>query len=564
MPISSFSPCGQGEGREGVGGKGAKTVARVATPSHPSATPLGDLPLKAGRGVWTARVGKDGIAMGAGGGRAVRVFGGWEGPLYHARSAMTDLLDTAPDAAPNVPEYSVGEIAGALKRQIEDSFGRVRVKGEIGRIYRAASGHAYLTLKDSDAVLEGICFRNSWARLKFQPEEGLEVVVTGKLTTFAKKSQYQIIIESVAPAGVGALMALLEERRKKLQAEGLFDEVRKKDIPLLPEVIGVVTSPTGVVIRDILHRIADRFPRKVLVWPVKVQGDGAAEEIAAAIRGFNQFKRDGIVPRPDVLIVARGGGSLEDLWAFNEEVVVRAAAASDIPLISAVGHETDWTLIDHAADRRAPTPTAAAEMAVPVRLDLLADVQQAHGRLTHAMTRMLQENRIHLEGLVRGIPRLDVIVEQKVQDLDVLSGRLQRGPETLLQSKKQEMAVLSARLNLDSFRRDIVRHQQDLAATTRSLLREGKRVLQDKATELKGLSARIESVAPKRVLERGYAMVKSSDGKVVSRASDASPGAALKVSFGDGDIGVHVDGVPLKRTRSGSKKNEDKDQGRLL
>ncbi len=470
----------------------------------------------------------------------------------------------AADLESNLPSFTVTELSAALKRTVEDAFGFVRVKGEISQPKVAASGHCYLRLKDETAVLDAVIWRGAMRKLSIQPEEGMEVVASGRLTTYAGRSSYQIVIESMELAGEGALLKLLEERRKKLAAEGLFDEVRKKDIPLLPEVIGVVTSPTGAVIRDILHRIADRFPRKVLVWPVKVQGDGAAEEIAAAIRGFAQFKRDGIVPRPDVLIVARGGGSLEDLWAFNEEVVVRAAAASDIPLISAVGHETDWTLIDHAADRRAPTPTAAAEMAVPVRLDLLADVQQAHGRLTHAMTRMLQENRIHLEGLVRGIPRLDVIVEQKVQDLDVLSGRLQRGPETLLQSKKQEMAVLSARLNLDSFRRDIVRHQQDLAATTRSLLREGKRVLQDKATELKGLSARIESVAPKRVLERGYAMVKSSDGKVVSRASDASPGAALKVSFGDGDIGVHVDGVPLKRTRSGSKKNEDKDQGRLL
>ena len=349
---------------------------------------------------------------------------------------MTDFLNTLPEeATPNVTEYSVGEIAGALKRQVEESFGRVRVKGEIGRIFRASSGHAYLTLKDSDAVLEGICFRNAWARLKFLPEEGLEVVVTGKLTTFAKKSQYQIIIESVEPAGVGALMALLEDRRKKFQAEGLFEEGRKKPIPYLPEVIGVVTSPTGAVIRDILHRLRDRFSRHVLIWPVLVQGDTAATKIAAAIRGFNMIDGCGTVPRPDVLIVARGGGSIEDLWCFNEEVVVRAIAESEIPLISAVGHETDTTLIDYVSDKRAPTPTAAAEMVVPVRAELIYDVTNLQQRLLSSLNRRIREARGELQSARRGLRDPRDVLGLATQRLDEASLRLDRALDGRLERR---------------------------------------------------------------------------------------------------------------------------------
>src|SRR5882757_179801 len=278
------------------------------------------------------------------------------------------------DARPtNAPEITVSELANALKRAIEDRFGYVRVRGEISG-YRGShsSGHAYFSLKDANARLDAVIWRTTLQRMRLKPEEGLEVIATGRLTTFPGKSTYQIVIEALEPAGIGALMALLEERKKKLGAEGLFDEARKQLLPWLPEVIGVVTSPTGAVIRDILHRLQDRFPRRVLVWPVKVQGDGSAEQIAAAIRGFNALPEGGRIPRPDLLIVARGGGSLEDLWSFNEEIVVRAAAESMIPLISAVGHETDITLIDHASDRRAPTPSAAAEMAVPVKTELIA------------------------------------------------------------------------------------------------------------------------------------------------------------------------------------------------
>ncbi len=268
--------------------------------------------------------------------------------------------------ASNVAEYSVSELSGALKRTVEDAFGHVRVRGEISG-YRGphSSGHAYFALKDDKARLEAVVWRGSFGKLAFKPEEGLEVIATGKLTTFPGSSKYQIVIEAMEPAGAGALMALLNERRLKLEAEGLFAAERKRPLPFLPRVIGVVTSPTGAVIRDIRHRIADRFPLHVLVWPVRVQGETCGSEVSAAIEGFNAIPPGGKIPRPDVIIVARGGGSLEDLWGFNDEAVVRAAAASDIPLISAVGHETDWTLIDHAADRRAPTPTGAAEMAVP-------------------------------------------------------------------------------------------------------------------------------------------------------------------------------------------------------
>ena len=275
----------------------------------------------------------------------------------------------------NIPEWTVSELAAALRKTVEDSYGFVRVRGEVTG-YRGphSSGHVYFALKDENAKIDAVIWRTAFARIRHKPEEGLEVIATGRLTTYPNRSSYQIVIESLEPAGVGALMALLEERKKKLAAEGLFDEARKQLLPYLPTVIGVITSPTGAVIRDILHRLSDRFPRHVLLWPVRVQGEGSAEEVAAAIRGFNALAETGRIARPDLIIVARGGGSLEDLWSFNEEIVVRAAADSMIPLISAVGHETDITLIDFASDKRAPTPTAAAEMAVPVRLDLLAQV----------------------------------------------------------------------------------------------------------------------------------------------------------------------------------------------
>ena len=464
---------------------------------------------------------------------------------------MASLIENS-DAGSNRPPLSVSELSHALKRTVEDAFGFVRVRGEISQPKVAASGHCYLRLKDENAVLDGIIWRGAMARLGLKPEEGMDVIASGKITTYPGRSSYQIIIESLELAGVGALLKLLEERRKKLAAEGLFDEARKKPLPDLPTVIGVVTSPTGAVIRDILHRVADRFPRHVLVWPVKVQGEGAAAEVAAAIEGFNALQPGGAVPRPDVLIVARGGGSLEDLWAFNEEIVVRAAAASRIPLISAVGHETDTTLIDYAADRRAPTPTAAAEMAVPVRLDLLANVGQRTARLTQAIARLLEEHRIHLQGLVRGIPKLDVIVSEKEQSLDALSERLSLGPRQLLATKSQDLKLLTARLNLDRFRKDIARAVTDLDGFARRMAQAAGRALRDVGTQIEGIAARLQSVSPQRVLDRGYAMVLKGE-HVLSTATGAEAGAALRVRFADGAIDVRVEGTA---TRTAAKKRD--------
>src|SRR5215470_14149276 len=311
---------------------------------------------------------------------------------------MTESILLAPGTSDtarlNLPEYTVSELSAAVKRSLEQGFSYVRVRGEVSGFKRHGSGHCYLSLKDTDAVLDGVIWRVTAQRMSLKPEDGLEVVCTGRITTYAGRSKYQLVIESMELAGVGALLKMLEDRRKRLAAEGLFDAARKRPLPYLPGVIGVVTSPTGAVIRDILHRLADRFPRRVLLWPVAVQGEGAAEQVATAIEGFNRLPETGPIPRPDLLIVARGGGSLEDLMAFNEEVVVRAAAASKIPLISAVGHETDTTLIDFASDKRAPTPTAAAEMAVPVRADLMGFVAERAVRLEGILFRLFEKQKL--------------------------------------------------------------------------------------------------------------------------------------------------------------------------
>ncbi|MFY8157099.1 MAG: exodeoxyribonuclease VII large subunit, partial [Rhabdaerophilum sp.] len=338
---------------------------------------------------------------------------------------MTDLLT-------NAPEYSVSDLAGALKRTIEDAFGQVRLRGEISG-YRGphSSGHVYFSIKDQNARIDAVIWKGVFGKLKFRPEEGLEVIATGRITTFPGKSTYQIVVEAIEPAGVGALMALLEERRRKLAAEGLFEAARKQLLPFLPQVIGIVTSPTGAVIRDMIHRLTDRFPRKVILWPVRVQGDGSAEEVAAAIRGFNEIEPGGRIPRPDVLIVARGGGSLEDLWSFNEEIVVRAAAMSEIPLVSAIGHETDWTLLDQVADVRAPTPTAAAEMVVPVRADLLHAVRDRGARLTGQVLRLRDRARRDLAGLLRALTDAQRLIETPRQRLDLAILKRDRARETM-------------------------------------------------------------------------------------------------------------------------------------
>ncbi|MEA2935845.1 MAG: exodeoxyribonuclease large subunit, partial [Variibacter sp.] len=327
----------------------------------------------------------------------------------------------------NSPEVTVSELSASLKRTLEDAYGFVRVRGELGNVKYHSSGHVYLDLKDDKACISGVIWRTTAQRIRTKLEAGLEVVVTGRITTYAGRSQYQLIIDTLAPAGLGALMALLEERKRKLAAEGLFDAVRKKALPFLPRVIGVVTSPTGAVIRDILHRLEDRFRRHVLVWPVKVQGEGAAEQVTAAIQGLNALPEGGRIPRPDVIIVARGGGSLEDLWAFNEESVARAAAASLIPVISAVGHETDVTLIDFASDRRAPTPTAAAEMAVPVRADLVAQVSGLSGRSRSCWARARERRRADLRSAARALPSADRLLGEPRQRCDLAAAGLLRG-----------------------------------------------------------------------------------------------------------------------------------------
>src|SRR3954453_17740330 len=333
----------------------------------------------------------------------------------------------AEKAPSNAPEWSVSDLAGALKRTLEEAFGYVRLRGEISG-YRGphSSGHAYFCIKDQNARIDAVVWKGTFSRLRFKPEEGLEVIATGRITTFPGKSTYQIVVESLEPAGAGALMALLEERRRKLTAEGLFETARKRRLPYLPRVVGVITSPTGEVIRDILHRLDDRFPRHVLVWPVRVQGETCADEVAAAIRGFNAFKPGAELPRPDVLIVARGGGSIEDLWGFNEEIVVRAAAESAIPLVSAIGHETDTTLIDHAADMRAPTPTGAAEMVVPVRVELLATMDDLEHRGRHCLARRTERSRERLELSLSRWPEAQVLFAPKVQRIDELGERLPR------------------------------------------------------------------------------------------------------------------------------------------
>src|SRR6187455_3691222 len=363
----------------------------------------------------------------------------------------------AEPALNNVVEWTVSELSSALRRTVEDAYGYVRVRGEVSGFKGASpSGHVYFRLKDDKSVLEAVIWKGTFGRMRVRPEEGLDVIVSGKLTTFAGSSKYQIVIDSLEPAGIGALMKLLEERKKKLAAEGLFDEARKQLLPFLPKVIGVVTSPTGAVIRDILHRLEDRFPVRVLVWPVLVQGQGAADQVAAAVRGFGEIATGGPVPRPDLLIVARGGGSIEDLWAFNEEAVVRAIAGSPIPVISAVGHETDTTLADFAADRRAPTPTAAAEMAVPVRRELAALLAELGLRQRKSAARPVDLGRERLAARVARLPRPEALAAQPAQRLDDLGERLRRGladraakgrDDLLKASSKLSVPLLAARLD---------------------------------------------------------------------------------------------------------------------
>ncbi|WP_341899348.1 exodeoxyribonuclease VII large subunit [Ferrovibrio terrae] len=433
-----------------------------------------------------------------------------------------------------MPEYTVTELSLRLKRSIEESFGWVRVRGEISGFKRAASGHLYFSLKDADSVLDGVCWKGSAARLGVKPEDGMEVICSGKLTSYPGRSKYQMVVERMELAGLGALMALLEQRKQKLAAEGLFAPERKRPLPYLPRVIGVVTSPTGAVIRDILHRLADRFPTHVLVWPVLVQGEGAAEQVAKAIRGFNALPEGGAVPRPDLLIVARGGGSLEDLMAFNEEVVVRAAAASDIPLISAVGHETDTTLIDFASDRRAPTPTAAAEMAVPVRLDLVTDVAGLDERLRRGMTRLAQEKRRHLDSLGRGLRGPREQLDMARQRFDDLSDRLRHALRVGVASQRARMETAMARLRPALLKREVVDYGRRLKDADARLLRAIRQRQADATQRLSQPAKLLESLSYRNVLARGFAVVYGADGRALNSAAAMAPGAAVAIEMQDG------------------------------
>jgi exodeoxyribonuclease VII large subunit len=445
-----------------------------------------------------------------------------------------------PKPAPNAPpEYSVSELSQRLKGMIEDKFSFVRVRGEISKVTIAKSGHMYSALKDEGACLDAVCWKGTVGRLGLKPEEGMEVVCTGRLTTYPGRSNYQLIIETMELAGQGALLKMLEERKKKLAAEGLFDPARKKPIPYLPDVIGVVTSPTGAVIRDIMHRLDERFPRRVLLWPVVVQGQGAAQQVAAAIAGFNALAEDSGL-RPDVIIVARGGGSLEDLMPFNDEIVVRAAAASRIPLISAVGHETDTTLIDHAADLRAPTPTAAAEKAVPVRAELIAATLEHQKRLYVSMQRLTQRHAIHLLGLARGLGDPRRLLEHSMQRLDNLSARLDMGLQSWLDRRAARVKELAANISPRALRQKIADAGRHIRSFSERLVNTEGKILKDRQRQLHNLSSLLESLSFERVLERGYAVVRDARGNIISSARQAVEEGEVKLRFRDGEAGATV------------------------
>ena len=492
----------------------------------------------------------------------------------------------------NAADYTVSELAQAVRGIVEDEFGHVRVRGEIsGFRGQHSSGHAYFSLKDADASVDAVVWKTAWPRLAFKPEEGLEVIATGRLTTYPRSSKYQLIIEQIEPAGAGALMALIEERRKKLLAEGLFDPARKRKLPYLPRVIGVVTSPTGAVIRDILHRLADRFPSRVMVWPVRVQGETSAAEVAAAIAGFNAKPFGVTLPRPDVLIVARGGGSIEDLWGFNEESVVRAVAASTIPIISAVGHETDTTLIDYAADMRAPTPTAAAEAAVPVRSELIAYVDDLGFRHRNGTRRIVGNVRDRLRAATAGLPRPANLAATARQRLDHAATNLLAGLRHTRQTKTialgqlaphirpqvlaQRVRELSTRLETIDRRGETALRQmasraalrfnplgQRLAPALRQMASRAERragpvlarlrpaldrITTQARSNLSGLSKLLDTVSYKGVLARGFALVTDPSGRLVRNKDQVTPGQLLNIEVANGQIGATVSGAPLRR-----------------
>lgn len=480
-----------------------------------------------------------------------------ETPSDSESHANSDGLVARTPPGDNAAPLTITEISALLKRTVEDRFGFVRLRGELSGVKRAASGHLYCALKDEGAVIDAVMWRGNAQRLAFAPEDGLEVIASGKLTTYPGRSKYQIVIESLEVAGEGALLALLEKTKARLAAEGLFAAERKRRLPFLPRVIGVVTSPTGAVIRDILHRLADRFPSHVLVWPVLAQGQGSAEQVAGAIRGFSEMPAGGAVPRPDLVIVARGGGSIEDLWSFNEEAVVRAIAECSIPVISAVGHETDTTLADFAADRRAPTPTAAAEMAVPVRADLMATLGDFATRQRRAAYRPIELGRERLEARAKRLPRPEHLLQPQAQALDELGERLRRGLMDRAAHGRTQLAGASARLSLQILQRGLSDAQRRLQQV-RLAPALVERPLAHRRDTLDALWRLASQFHPEKPLQRGYAIVRDVDGNALTSAASARQHRALELQFADGRVGVSArsDGAPVpppQRTASPRK-----------
>ena len=449
---------------------------------------------------------------------------------------MEDLFETRAVKENEIPEFTVSEISFEIKRFVETAFGKVRIRGEIFGAKRADSGHWYLTLKDENAALSAVVWRGVAASLPFKPEDGLEVVVTGKMTTFAGKSSYQLVIETMEAAGAGALLKLLEERKKAFAAEGLFDASHKKPIPFLPKTIGVITSASGAVIRDIIHRVRDRFPSHILLIPTPVQGEGAAEKIAQAVRDFNRLDEISNFGKPDVLIVARGGGSLEDLWPFNEECVIRAVFASQIPVISAVGHETDTMLIDYVADKRAPTPTGAAEFAVPVKSELETRLNTLTMRLKNGQIRCFEEKRNLLAGLSRGIPNLQQILQEATQKFDERIERFKVAFGSFVQTKRQQLALCG----LKPF------YIQNL--------------IEKNFEKLNHLWLRLSSVSVEAVLKRGFAWVKNDKGQTVYNAASAKKSSVLSIAFIDGEVKTFAEGFSKEKSKTVSKKGKQTDE----
>lgn len=529
-------------------------------------------------------------------------------PLWFDESASSGRLLAEHGPGDNAAPLSISEISNVLKRVVEDRFGHVRVRGELSGVKRAASGHIYCSLKDENAVIDGVMWRSAAPRLAFKPEDGIEVIATGKITTFAGRSKYQIIIESMEIAGEGALLALLEKTRLRLAAEGLFAPERKRPLPYLPKVIGVVTSPTGAVIRDILHRLADRFPSHVIVWPVPVQGDGAAQKIAQAIDGFSALPADGAIPRPDLLIVARGGGSVEDLWAFNEEVVVRAIAACSIPTISAVGHETDTSLADFAADLRAPTPTAAAEIAVPVREDLIAQLGELALRKRRCALQPVSLGRERLTARVQRLPRPETLLATSAQRLDDLSERLRRGLSDRAAAEREKLGALTRHLSLPVLRqkqmgavRELAHAHERLQGGLRLMAAGGQARLDKMAAGLRPHTLRLRvrddqrrldatglspamldrklrsdrerlsaygrvlpQLNPKMPLMRGFVRVTNAEGHTLTNRAEAAKEQALLLEFHDGELAVGVGGRPPAKSRPASRNERQDEQGDLF